>query len=129
LAAASQGCFHARVLVETKKAVEAKIDEPYTADDNFSVGADVFNVQFLQGECRRTAPPRMKSNAPTDECAAHSSVANMIRYCAARSSTPDIHLKELNVEHVGPNREMVVGGQRLINLASTAFLSSTKTRA
>ena len=35
---------------------------------------------------------------------------------------PDIHLKDLVIDDMGPNREMVVNGERLINFGSDSFL-------
>src|SRR5881275_3106937 len=35
---------------------------------------------------------------------------------------PDAHLKDLVVDHLGPNREMDVQGQRVINFGSDSFL-------
>ncbi|MBI1829975.1 MAG: pyridoxal phosphate-dependent aminotransferase family protein [Planctomycetes bacterium] len=35
---------------------------------------------------------------------------------------PDAHLKDLIVDHLGPNREMEVHGQRVINFGSDSFL-------
>jgi len=43
-------------------------------------------------------------------------------YLRAIEQYGDIHLKELSVEEVGPNREMVVGGQQLINFGFDSFL-------
>jgi 7-keto-8-aminopelargonate synthetase-like enzyme len=35
---------------------------------------------------------------------------------------PDVHLKDLVVDHLGPHREMEVGGRRVINFGSDSFL-------
>src|SRR5882724_1359808 len=35
---------------------------------------------------------------------------------------PDIHLKDLAVDHLGPHREMEVAGRRVINFGSDSFL-------
>ena len=35
---------------------------------------------------------------------------------------PDAHLKDLVVDELGPNREMVVQGRRVINFGSDSFL-------
>src|SRR5438128_1057776 len=35
---------------------------------------------------------------------------------------PDAHLKDLIVDHLGPNREMDVAGRRVINFGSDSFL-------
>ncbi len=35
---------------------------------------------------------------------------------------PDAHLKDLVVDHLGPNREMEVVGRRVINFGSDSFL-------
>jgi 7-keto-8-aminopelargonate synthetase-like enzyme len=48
---------------------------------------------------------------------------NMLRFLdRAAEQFAGIHLKELNVEQVGPNREMVVGGQQLVNFGFDSFL-------
>jgi 7-keto-8-aminopelargonate synthetase-like enzyme len=47
----------------------------------------------------------------------------MMRFFArAAEQFAEIHLKELNVEEVGPNREMVVGGHQLVNFGFDSFL-------
>jgi 7-keto-8-aminopelargonate synthetase-like enzyme len=47
----------------------------------------------------------------------------MIRFLArAEEQYANIHLKELNVAEVGPNREMVVGGHKLVNFGFDSFL-------
>src|SRR5437773_12103470 len=35
---------------------------------------------------------------------------------------PDAHLKDMLVDHLGPNREMAVDGHRVINFGSDSFL-------
>ena len=35
---------------------------------------------------------------------------------------PDAHLKDLVVDELGPNREMVVNGRQVINFGSDSFL-------
>src|SRR3954465_5276159 len=62
-------------------------------------------------------------NAPMDELARALRSSNMIRFMErAAEQYADIHLKELNVEQVGPNREMLVDGQKLINFGFDSFL-------
>src|SRR5438067_1571313 len=65
----------------------------------------------------------MTPAAPMEELSRALRSSNMIRFMTrAAEQFADIHLKELNVEEVGPNREMVVGGQKLINFGFDSFL-------
>ena len=62
-------------------------------------------------------------SAPMDELSRAIRSSNMIRFFTrAAEQFADIHLKELTVEEVGPNREMVVGGHQLINFGFDSFL-------
>src|SRR2546425_1997930 len=62
-------------------------------------------------------------STPMDELSRAIRSSNMIRFLArAAEQFADIHLKELNVEEVGPHREMVVGGHKLINFGFDSFL-------
>lgn len=63
------------------------------------------------------------NSTPMDELSRAIRSSNMVRFLArAAEQFADIHLKELNVEHVGPHREMVVGGHSLINFGFDSFL-------
>jgi 7-keto-8-aminopelargonate synthetase-like enzyme len=58
-----------------------------------------------------------------DELAQAIGSSNMMRFLSrAAQQYADIHLKELPFESVGPNREMVVDGQELVNFGFDSFL-------
>src|SRR5262245_16955484 len=60
---------------------------------------------------------------PMEELSRALRSSNMIRFLArAQEQYSDIHLKELNVSEVGPNREMVVDGHQLVNFGFDSFL-------
>jgi 7-keto-8-aminopelargonate synthetase-like enzyme len=62
-------------------------------------------------------------NAPMDELSRAIRSSNMIRFMdRAAEQYADIHLKELNVEQVGPQREMLVGGHPVVNFGFDSFL-------
>jgi len=62
-------------------------------------------------------------SSPMQELSRAIRSSNMLRFLErAAEQYADIHLKELNIEQVGPNREMVVGGQTLINFGFDSFL-------
>src|SRR3954452_23263387 len=62
-------------------------------------------------------------NAPMDDLARALRSSNMIRFMdRAAEQYADIHLKELNVEQVGPQREMLVGGHPVVNFGFDSFL-------
>lgn len=61
--------------------------------------------------------------SPMEELSRSIRSSNMLRFLSrAAEQFADIHLKELNVEEVGPNREMVVGGHKLVNFGFDSFL-------
>src|SRR5207244_2966878 len=58
-----------------------------------------------------------------DDLASAIGSSNMMRFFArAAEQFADTHLKELNVEEVGPHREMLVGGHHLVNFGFDSFL-------
>jgi 7-keto-8-aminopelargonate synthetase-like enzyme len=63
------------------------------------------------------------SPSPMKELSRAIGSSNMMRFLArAAEQFADVHLKELNVTEVGPNREMVVGGEKLVNFGFDSFL-------
>jgi 7-keto-8-aminopelargonate synthetase-like enzyme len=62
-------------------------------------------------------------NTPLDNLAAAMRQHGLVRFLDhfARQF-PDVHLKDLVVDKLGPNREMEVGGRRVINFGSDSFL-------
>src|SRR5437868_6834131 len=62
-------------------------------------------------------------STPMDELSRALRSSNLVRFFdRAVQQYADIHLKELNIEYAGPNREMVVGGHELINFGFDSFL-------
>ncbi len=63
------------------------------------------------------------SSTPMEQLSNALRSSNMIRFLArAQQQYSDIHLKELDVSEVGPNREMVVDGHKLVNFGFDSFL-------